>query len=198
MQEETIEVGEGATLRVFSEAIEYTPEEVDQVAAIAKTNERLRFKLYGKECIMRRRQIMFGKRSYKFSRIEVPCHQGESPPLIQKCTAFAKTLYPDMDANAALANHYEKDDYISAHRDKEAAHKPGVPIIGFSFGETRNLIIKRYKRKRGEDGYTKLVVELPAGSVYVMEGPRFQQDFTHEIGKGKVGERLSVTVREFI
>ena len=50
----------------------------------------------------------------------------------------------------------------------------------------------------GVDGEHGIEVVGHDGSAYVMEGERFQSEFTHEVGKGKEGERVSVTVREFV
>ena len=193
-----VSLGEGATLSLYEDVIAPSPQQIKDLRDLLSEEDRKTFQLYGKPCTMRRKQKMFGTKSYKFSGIEFPPHEGNLPTLIALCMSKAKELRPGINPDAALAILYEVNDYISAHRDNEHKHRRGAPIIGFSFGETRSLTVKRHKRKRGEEGYMKVNLELPPGSAYVMEGERFQSDFTHEVGKGKKGERLSVTVREFV
>ena len=126
-------------------------------------------------------------------------YNGEDPSLVTKCKAFTAEYYPELDANAVLANLYHETDYISAHRDNEGEHKKGQPIIGFSFNGERKLVVKSYKRKRDDEGYFKKELVLAKGSVYVMRGDKFQTGYTHEIKPGKKGDsvRLSLTIRKF-
>jgi len=195
MEQKNHIIGEGATLRVYPKWGAFTQQQVDDVILIATSNERLHFKCFGKDATMWRQQQMFGS-DYKFSGQVVKAYEGSTPSLITNVQDFSKSQFPEMDANVTLAVHYQPTDYISAHSDNEGRHHKGAPIIGFSFGETRTLTIRRKKRKRGEDGYINNTFELPDGSAYVMLGDKFQSDYTHAVGRGK-GNRLSLTVRNF-
>jgi len=188
-------IGEEATLRHYPKAFEYTQEEVDEVMEICKERDRLKFTCYGKPATMWRRQVMFGC-EYKFSGKVVTQHEGEQPILVTKALDFAEQEFPGVGFNAVLAVFYEAGDYISPHRDGEKGLAKGQPILGFSFGDSRAVKIKSHKRKRGEDGFNQMEMVMEDGSCYIMHGPRFQQDFTHGVGKG-TGERLSLTVRMF-
>jgi alkylated DNA repair dioxygenase AlkB len=189
-------VGEGAILRHFPRAFEFTQEDVAEIDAICEEEDYIKFKLYGKECVQHRKQKMFGQ-DYKFSGITVKAHDGDTPALVLKAQQFATQQFPEMDTNAVLAIKYGPDDYISKHRDNEGKHHKGKPIVGFNFGETRTLTIRSYKRKRGDEGYQKMELELEHGSCYAMMGDKFQTNYTHEVGKGK-GIRVSLTVRHFV
>ena len=191
----SIEFTTDAILEYHPNAIEATPEEIKEVVEIVSKEEKIKFKMFSRECTMHRKQKMFGQ-DYKFSGITVKKHKGEMPALIQKCVEFSQKNYPELEANAILANLYGPSDYISPHRDNEGKHAKGKPIIGFSFGEARKLTIKSYKRKRDDKGYVKHEQILEAGSAYVMQGKEFQKVLTHEVGKGS-GIRLSLTIREF-
>ena len=190
-------IGPGAELLIWpAGTIVATPEDLAAVEELLETQERRQFKLYGKPCVMRRKQIMFGQ-PYKFSGVTVQCAD-TTPALVETCLAWTKEEFPELESNAVLANLYEPTDYISAHRDNEGKHVVGKPIVGFSFGEERELEIKSYKRKRDDEGYFRQKYPLPSGSVYAMTGARFQRDFTHAVATGKAGTRVSLTCREFV
>ena len=189
-------LGEGATLRMIPDAVKFSEAEFDALVAVLEDQERLTFKMFGKTATMHRKQLMFGK-EYKFGRVVVPRHGGKWPVLVRKCVEVARTLYPSMSPNAALAIHYEPDDYISPHSDDESEHRAGAPIVGFSFGETRKLVLKRKGAKKGDRGYVRIAQELPPGSAYVIQSETFQKTYTHEVGKGRC-RRVSITVREFV
>ncbi len=189
-------LGDGAILRMIRGAVEYSEAELAALVGLLAKQEKLTFKMFGRTATMHRRQLMFGK-EYKFGRVVVPQHRGRVPELVQKCMEVAKALYPSMSPNAALAIYYESNDYISPHADDESEHRVGAPILGFSFGETRKLVVKRKGAKRGDSEYVRIARELPPGSAYIMEGPGFQAGYTHEVGKGQA-RRVSVTVREFV
>lgn len=191
-----IKIGEGATLRRIEDAVEFSGAELDALVEILEKQEKLTFKMFGKTATMHRRQLMFGT-EYKFGRVVVPRYRGHVPVLVRKCMKVARQLYPSMSPNAALAIHYESNDYISPHADDESEHRVGAPILGFSFGETRKLIVKRKGAKRGDKEYVRIAQDLPSGSLYIMEGPEFQKRYTHEVGKGK-DCRVSITIREFV
>ena len=198
------EFEDGACLLVIRHALCVTADELIEMDKILDGLEKQQFKLYGKTCTMHRKQLMFGGKPYKFSRVVVPAHEGDPPALVRKCMETAGEIVADtcgcvggtMNMNAALGVLYGPDDYISPHSDDEPEHSPGSPIVGFSFGETRKLVIKRKGLKRRDKEYMQFKTELPAGSAYVMYGRKFQENYTHEVGKGK-GTRLSVTVRNF-
>lgn len=191
-----IQLSPQACLKLYEHVIPNSIEDVKEVVDRLRVQSYIKFKIMGKECTMHRRQLMFGKSSYAFSGTKVEVDDGVMPALIVRCMKVAEEIDAEMSPNAALGALYTADDYISPHRDNESKHRPGAPIIGFSFGETRKLVVKSYKRTRDDSEYKRVDLELPHGSAYVMEGARFQKDFTHEVGKGK-NERVSITVRQF-
>lgn len=157
-------IGEEAILRHFPKAFVFSPDEVD---SICEENERVEFS--GIKC-------------------------GDAPTLVAKAQLFSKFNFPGFDTTTVLAVKYVAGDRIGPHSDNESRRSKGAPIVNFSFGETRNLTIKRKKRKRGEDGYQCFVLALEHGSAYAMLGDHFQTNYTHEVGTGS-GIRHSVTVR---
>ena len=179
-----------------TDALDVSEEDIDEVWRVCEVKERLKFKMYGKDVTMRRRQAMFGD-DYRFSGTTIP-KEDKTPLLVQKALTFMNKFYgtPECTYNACLATLYEAGDYIGEHRDNEKKHRSGAPVASFSFGETRSLVIKKYRAKRKDDSFIHYKIPMPPNSATVMVGTGFQTILTHQVKKGH-GERLSLTVRAF-
>lgn len=185
--------------------------EIRQVLADEQPEESAVVKIMGKEVPVPRLQenYLF---PYKFSGK----NHGAKPLLrtpnlfIQLMTEVEMALETYLPAgsnlnfNEILVNWYRNGhDYIGAHSDDERQLVKGHPIASLGFGSGERLV--RIRRKEAGEGANPIVCEhrVHNGSVYVMCGPTFQRDYTHEIVKvsGMVGEstgpRVSLTLRRF-
>lgn len=185
------------------------PEEVEALRVyMMEYIKRIKFNMYGKECTMRRKQLLqtthhdADKVAYTFSRQTLRANP--QLPLfvaVEKCIAFANICYPTYDFNVALCNLYEDGtDYISPHSDDEDGHVNGAPILTFSFGATREMRFRERGRAHApKNSLYSSTYSLTPGSCLVMRGSAFQRTFTHEIKaqKNLKSWRLSITVRAF-
>eukprot|EP01112_Ceratiomyxa_fruticulosa_P014578 TRINITY_DN418_c0_g1_i1.p1 TRINITY_DN418_c0_g1~~TRINITY_DN418_c0_g1_i1.p1 ORF type:complete len:255 (+),score=46.48 TRINITY_DN418_c0_g1_i1:234-998(+) len=176
---------------------EYTP------AAISKTDsdrlytvlrgvisdERDIKTMYGKEYSVRRRYAYFSK------FVDEVSHDSASSffvrgwiPELQELEEIA-VKFTNAPFDSALVNFYENgDDYISAHADRECK---GTLIASFSFGATREFLIREKETKKVVDR-----LDLESGSLLVMK-VGMQESFLHELPKRpkvKTG-RINVTMR---
>eukprot|EP00397_Hematodinium_sp_SG-2012_P036458 GEMP01039362.1.p1 GENE.GEMP01039362.1~~GEMP01039362.1.p1 ORF type:complete len:235 (+),score=39.67 GEMP01039362.1:25-705(+) len=112
------------------------------------------------------------------------------------------------DANALLLNYYRSDiidleqdppkryvDSLGAHSDNEKELLGGF-VVGIAFMEresdTRLLRFRHKLTKERKDVWMK------AGTLYIMEGPGFQRNWTHEVPKTKHKPAIiSATARKF-
>lgn len=158
---------------------------------------------------MHRLMALYGRAEIKFSGLTLHQEKGEMPELVKRCLSYVAEIERQQPERYwALVNWYPKaSDYISAHTDNEldvgvVKEEDGPTVATFSFCEVpRTFRIERREKKHRWD------IALPDGSCAIMTGPRFQQDFTHEVrpltkkqakqaadSKLSIG-RLSVTVR---
>jgi len=92
-----------------------------------------------------------------------------------------------------LLNGYRPGDHIRHHADDEQQLLRGSPIISYSFGRRVDFVVRE---KWGEQEYH---IRTQDGLRITMEGPTFQDLFTHGIAKRKDDPpdsyRISVTAR---
>ena len=193
MSEEIHQIEEDACFIYIPNAITEEKEELEELYQLLIQKEKIKFVLYGKECTMQRKQALFGPKNYTFSnQTFVPEEKMNS--LVQKCINYANQKYP-FQFNTALCNLYQNGkDYISPHRDNEAEHQVGIPILTFSFGTERKFLItnKRHERKYHQ------TFPLQHQSCGIMLGNLFQKKYKHSITRDKSEEwRISITVRKF-
>lgn len=160
------------------------------------THPRLEISMYGTTRTMPRDQRVYGH-LYSFSKITLhPKEDEEIPALVKRCMDYANDQHPATEPyNGALVNWYMNgNDSISAHSDAEDALVPDMPIYSFSFGATRDFVIRT---KKGFAPRTERFT-LTHGTIVVMGG-EMQKEYTHEVPKTKhqVGCRINVTVRAF-
>ena len=149
-------------------------------------------KIMGKEIETPRWQQAYGQ-SYAFSGTvnkALPFH-----PIILKYVNWAneQTKNEKEEFNMALLNWYENGDhYIGHHSDDEKQLIQKSPIYCFSFGASRDFVLKNKITKEN----TK--VELENNSLIIMGGT-CQKTHTHTLPKRKkVNEkRISITLRKF-
>ena len=192
-----------ATLALHEGALAPPAELVTDLCQTLEAIPKLQFHCYGKHCIMPRHQLLYGPAdlTYTFSGCTLRATP-EMHPLVSLCLDYANSLGEET-FNGALVNYYpDPCHHVSHHSDDEPALGKGLPILGFSFGCARTFQIKSKLDKR-----VALNVDLPHGSVAIMQGAQFQQLFTHALPpkKGKAFQqawshcpwRLSITVRHF-
>lgn len=156
----------------------------------------VKFKLYGRECTMRRGQrLVGGSLWYRFSGVEF---QSVNPTGPLEC--FERLLTDvnnlcDAEYTHILVNEYiDGSQYISDHADDEDEVDPEHGVITLSYGATRKFVIKDKKSKK-----RVAVIPLISGELLTMKGPNFQRDFTHGVPKQLTvkNPRYSFTFRKF-
>ena len=182
----------GHQLRLLYEVLDYEPTQLQEMIEATLAQPPVQGVIFGKPYTMPRSQLFMSEvvPEYRFSGQALTAH---TPlPLAQRALQKSLELFPSHTWNALLANYYaDGSQYISPHSDDEALHAIGAPILTFSFGAVRDFGV------RPKGGGPRTVVALPHNSCCIMEGPHFQQLYTHEVPKRmrvKQG-RLSLTVR---
>ena len=128
----------------------------------------------------------------KYAQGQITTTSNEWPDVIQQLVAKAKELTGE-DFNSALVNLYRNgDDCIGAHSDND--NNDGVgEIASFSFGATRDFIIKESATRN-----TVATVPLESGSLFVMR-KGMQDKYLHSVPRKKVfNGRINVTLRQQI
>jgi len=156
-------------------------------------DERAKVKIFSKEMQIPRKQQAYGK-PYKFSGV---LHESVHIPLmIQKYIDYANELEEDASNgvfNMALLNWYESGtEYIGYHSDDEAQMVKGSNIYCFSFGATRDFLLKNKDTKE----VMKIALE---NNTLVIMGGDCQKTHKHSIPKRlKIKDyRISITLRKF-
>ena len=96
--------------------------------------------------------------------------------------------------NQILVNWYtDGSEYIGEHSDSENEFVNNSSIYSFSFGQTRDFVVK------GKDGY-RLVILLENNTMVIMGG-EMQKFYKHSVPKRSVKKcpekRINITVRAF-
>lgn len=147
-----------------------------------------KFKMFGKECEMKRLQQVYGQ-DYIFSG---KIHKSKPIPVIfTDLIEYFNKKY-SRNYNMVLVNWYrDGKDNIGFHADNEKQIKPQTEIITISLGAKRDFVIKNVKQKK--------VINLEDNSFLTMGG-NIQQEFKHSVPprKNVTKERISITLREFI
>ena len=184
--------GDGHQLRLLYDVLDYEPSQLQEMIEATQAQPPVQGIIFGKPYTMPRSQLFMSDviPEYRFSGQALTAH---TPlPLAQRALQKTTELFPTLNWNALLANYYANgSQYISQHSDDEALHAIGAPILTFCFGAARDFVV------RPKGGGARTVVGLPHNSCCIMEGPRFQQLYTHEVPtRMRVKEgRLSLTVR---
>lgn len=115
--------------------------------------------------------------------------------ITEKVTKILNT-WPDIhvpNINSCLVNKYRNGkDTIKPHSDSPTSFGEYPTIINLSFGDTREFIIKRKKKK------DRITIELKNNSILIMAGGS-QKYFTHEVPKSNSESiRYSMTLREHL
>ncbi|MGY4517246.1 alpha-ketoglutarate-dependent dioxygenase AlkB family protein [Lysobacter sp. HA18] len=113
-----------------------------------------------------------------------------TPPLTELRDRLRSEL--GVDFNSVLANLYRDGrDAMGWHSDDEPELGPGPVIAAVSLGATRRFVLKA---RRGD---TRLALELPPGSLLVMQGAT-QANYRHALPRTArpVGPRINLTFRE--
>ena len=152
-----------------------------------------------KTTVLPRLSAWYGPTDYKFSGVTMPAHNiTEAPNIISAYKLISeKLLTPngiENNADSFLLNRYRTGkDSCGEHADNEPIIHQNSPIITFSLGNPRTMLI-RESMKPGN----AISVTLNPGSVLVINGANFQANFTHQIPKESVvtPSRTSVTYRK--
>jgi len=153
-----------------------------------KPNETKKFKMFGKECEMKRLQQVYGQ-DYIFSGV---LHKSEPIPEIFKCLIDYFNKKYSRNYNMVLVNWYRDGcDNIGFHADDEKQIKPETEIITISLGAERDFVIKNSEQKK--------IINMEDNSFLTMGG-KCQKEFKHSVPARKniKKERISITLREFI
>lgn len=165
-------------------------------------------KLFGKECMIPRQQMVYGVDNYRYSGTEFP--SVPIPNCLRPYLEWANQLDDqsyDHLYNMILVNWYENGaDYIGSHRDDEAQIIPHTDVMTISFGTERIFRIKYAPIKSASgninDNAVPEKMDIPlVDNHYLVMGGHFQDEFKHEIPKQSTkkvkGSRISLTFRKF-
>lgn len=144
-------------------------------------------KMFGKIIDTPRYQANYGK-EYHYTGLTHPATPVPHPyleRLMAWVCADSGQHYEQM-----IINWYrDGSDYIGKHSDSESGLVPNSNIYSFSFGSSRDFVI------RSKTGDFKQVLSLDNNDVLIMGGS-MQRNFTHEVPKRvHAGRRINVTFR---
>ncbi|TZF91178.1 alpha-ketoglutarate-dependent dioxygenase AlkB family protein [Cognatilysobacter lacus] len=147
-------------------------------------------RLFGREHAAPRLSRWFGDAgtAYRYSGIV-----REPSPWLPPLAALRERLSAELDVefNSVLANLYRDGrDAMGWHADDEPELGSDPVIASLSLGATRRFVVKH------RDGTPRLAVELPAGSLLVMQG-RTQANYRHALPRTArpVRPRINLTFR---
>lgn len=148
--------------------------------------------LYGKQIEMPRYNKAYGV-DYKFSNENHVADPIEHP-FLKKLLKYVNKIADDgITYNGILVNWYRNgENYIGPHSDDESSLVDGSSIYSFSFGATRDFVLKHKQNSQ------RLVFPLKSNTMLVMKGET-QRYYKHSVPKRlKVtGKRINVTIRAF-
>lgn len=152
------------------------------------------FKMYNKECCMRRNIGFFSDESTGYSYTN---QTAKSKPLTDGMKKLLQEVnkLTGLDFNGLLFNLYvDGNDYIGAHRDDEK-NLTEDGVVALSFGAPRKFRIRDFKTRQ-------ILIDYPTrdGELMWMKGSRFHKDLTHEVPVEKKIKlpRLSITFRKHL
>ncbi len=148
--------------------------------------------IYGKQHKVPRFLKTYGH-GYKFSNEEHKAEELTDPFLIKLLEYTNKAENYKFKYNGELVNWYrDGNDYIGEHSDNEKDLVQGAPIYSFSFGATRDFIIKSKKDDQ------KIVLPLEDNTLLIMGGET-QKYYKHSVPKRLKCKkaRINVTIRAF-
>ncbi len=156
----------------------------------------VKFKLYGRECTMRRGQRLVGESMrYRFSGVDFEAVKAtDTLECFQRLLSTVNDMC-DAEYTHILVNEYiDGSQYISDHADDEEDVDPEHGVVTLSFGATRKFVIREKKSKR-----RVAIIPLISGELLTMKGPNFQRNFTHGVPKQLTVKtpRYSFTFRNF-
>ncbi|XP_037038085.1 DNA oxidative demethylase ALKBH2-like [Bradysia coprophila] len=132
--------------------------------------------------------------TYTFSGLTMPTRNwfpllSQLRDIVTKLTGF--------DYNFVLVNRYENgNQHIGEHRDGEKEIDPSSPIVSLSFGQHRDFVF-RHSNSKARPDLTPIKMELPNGSILVMNPPT-NQFWLHSlpIRKKALHPRINLTFRK--
>lgn len=127
---------------------------------------------------------------YRYSGLQLAARP--LPPLLEDLRLRIAAL-TGLRFDSVLLNRYrDGNDSMGWHADDERELGPAPVIASLSLGATRRFLLRR----RG-DARQRLALELPAGSLLLMEPP-LQANWLHAVPKTRrpVGERINLTWRQ--
>ena len=155
-----------------------------------KPKTTTKFKMFGRECEMKRLQKVYGK-DYIFSGT---IHKSDPiPEFFYDIIKYFNLKYK-RNYNMLLINWYRTgEDNISMHSDNEPQIKKDSEIVTISLGAERDFILQNIKSKKK---YTYSMRD----NEYITMGGKCQKEYKHGIPvrKGVKNYRISITLREFI
>jgi alkylated DNA repair dioxygenase AlkB len=176
-ENKVIVLGEGAQVELYpwpQELLEMLPSIAD-VIETSKLHEYVKVKVPKQGLVNQPRKTLCYGHAYAYSGQTHPM-EPETPPFIQKLYDVTNAMF-NVQTNMCLLNIYSTGYHsISAHSDAEKQMGELTDVYCWSIGAQRKAIFRNKKT------FEKFTIEIPEG-LYVMRGPNFQRDFTHEFPK---------------
>ncbi len=147
-------------------------------------------KMYGKTHPVPRLTAWYGDEDYTYSGVYHPTK--EFFPLLEQIREHTET-YTETQFNSVLLNLYRNgQDSVSWHSDDEPELGQNPCIASLSFGATR-----RFQLKHKTDKTQKVSIDLPHGSLLLMQGS-IQKNWQHAVPKTAkpVKPRINLTFRQ--
>lgn len=179
-KEPTIHIfGEGAQLELYPwPEGELEIPLIEDILKVVCDKDYIPVKVAKKGLVNQPRKTVCYGRSYNYSGQQHPV-EDETPEFIEKLFAYTNKIF-NVNLNMCLLNVYPTGYHsISAHSD--SIKQMGVLTDVYCWvlcGDKPRKAIFRNKK----DTTQKYEVDIPQG-LYVMRGPNFQRDFTHEFPK---------------
>ena len=166
-------------------------EKILQSLVDLKPQERGKAVMWGKEVDIPRWQKLYGP-DYRYGGVVNKGNNDIDHPYIQKLLKWVQD-HSGLPYTQIIVNWYMTGkEYMGAHSDNESQLVPGTPIYSFSFGATRDFVVK------GKKSNYKQTISLSHNSLLIMGG-EMQKHYKHEVPKRlKVTKpRINITFRVF-
>lgn len=171
-------LGEGAQLELYPWPDDLEIPSIEDVLKLVSDKEYVEVKVQGKGLVNQPRKTLCYGHSYNYSGQKHPVEK-ETPEYIEKLYAYTNKKF-NVNLNMCLLNVYPTGYHsISSHSDSVKQMGVLSDVYCWVVCDTPRKAIFRNKK---DTTAKKFEIYIPQG-LYIMRGPNFQRDFTHEFPK---------------